>query len=233
MSGRGRPEPFAGGDSFDVLKVPVPVPPMIEEAFGYRGDEQYVSLSFGVRGRVMKDFVDDGEPPETENLYRSFLLHPIVRPYTDAFGIECDPPELAKLEPIESDADIERFESWSETSRCFLLDRKARQFSVGTVAGIGTWLILRPILFPESRVRVRRPTRFESAQEAEAALWAWLDLQPPARLTKDFVDSWNREFSERQAVSGCIAAGVKLGFEAGEIRRMVTEAFRPRRRGTE
>lgn len=227
MSGRPRPEPSAS----DVLRVPLPVPPMIEQAFGYDGDEQYVSLSFGVRGGVMRDLVGEGTPPETEDLYRSFLLHPAIKPHTDAFRIESDPPDFAKWAPMKSDADIEQFEAWSETSRCLLLDRKARQFSVGTVAGIGTWLIFRPFLFPKSRIRVRSARRYGSSREAESALWAWLELQPSACLTTEFIDNWNRTFSERQAVSGCIGAGVKLGFESGEIKRMVTEAFRSPRKG--
>ena len=234
MNRRGRPEPFAGGNSFDVLRVPLPVPPMIEQVFGYRGDEQYVSLGFGVRGGVMSDFVGEGALPQTEDLYRSYLLHAAVKPYTDAFRIETDPPECVKHVLVEeSDADIEQFESWSETSRCLLLDRKARQFSVGTVAGIGVWLIFKPFLFPNSRMKVRRAKRYGSAREAEAALWAWLELQPAAPLTTDFIHTWNQTFGERQAVSGCIGAGVKLGFEAGEIRRMVAEAFRSPRRGKE
>src|SRR5688572_1680192 len=123
MSGRPRPEPSAS----DVLRVPLPVPPMIEQAFGYDRNEQYVSLNFGVRGGVMRDLVVEGAPPETEDLYRSFLLHPAIKPYTDAFRIESDPPEFAKWTPMKSDADIEQFEAWSETSRCLLLDRKERQ----------------------------------------------------------------------------------------------------------
>jgi hypothetical protein len=153
MTSRGTS--LASGSWLDLLKVPLPVPPMIEEAFGYRRNERYVSLSFGVRGGVMKDFAKEGVPLETQDLYRSYLLHHAVKPYVDAFGIESDPPEFYKFATMGSDADIERFETWSETSRCLLLDRKARQFSVGTVAGIGTWLIFRPIPFPESRTLVR------------------------------------------------------------------------------
>lgn len=231
MNCHGRPEPFPSSESFEFLKVPLPVPPMIEQAFGFFGHEQYVSLGFGAQGGVMSDFVGEEAPPATEDLYRSFLLHPAIKPYTEAFRIESDPPEFAKWAPMKSDADIEQFEAWSETSRCLLLDRKARQFSVGTVAGIGTWLIFRLFLFPQPRIQLRSARRYGSSREAESALWAWLELQPSACLTTKFIDSWNRTFSERQAVSGCIGAGVKLGFESGEIKRMVTEAFRSPRKG--
>lgn len=231
MTRRGKP-PFASAESVEFLKVPLPVPPMIEQAFGYCGHEQYVSLGFGVQGGVMSDFVGEAVLPQTEDLYRSYLLHPAVKSYTDAFQIEVDPPAWVIRARIEEfDAENEQFESWAETSRCLLLDRKARQFLVGTIGGVRTWLILRRFLLTNPRRRVRQATEYESSQKAEEALWVWLESRPGLPPAAEFIRNWERVFRERQAVSGCIGAGVKLGFEVDDIKRMVVEAFKsPRNR---
>jgi hypothetical protein len=54
---------FRDAESYGFLPVPVPVPPMIEEAFGYRGRRQYITLGFGVHGGVMADLVGDAKVP--------------------------------------------------------------------------------------------------------------------------------------------------------------------------
>ena len=87
------PQSFDDAESFGFLAVPIPFPPMIEDAFRYCGRERYVTLGFGVRGGVMSDFVgDDSRRPRSRYVYRSFLTHPAMKPYTKAFQIETDPP---------------------------------------------------------------------------------------------------------------------------------------------
>ena len=203
-------------ESYRFLKVPLPVPPMIEDAFRYRGDEQYVSLGFGVHGGRMSDFVGDGLAPRSPHLYRSFLLHPAIKSYTEAFKIEAAPPDWLEAMSIdETDLRLEPFEAWSETARCLLLDRKFRQFFVGTVSRVRTWLILRPILNPCRKRCSPTPAVNKIAKVAEEALWAWLDNQPSPSLSVEFIQQWERQFREQQAVSGCIAAGFKLGSMLG------------------
>jgi hypothetical protein len=50
---------FCDAESYGFLSVPIRVPPMIEEAFRYRGRSRYVALGFGVHGGVMGDLVGD------------------------------------------------------------------------------------------------------------------------------------------------------------------------------
>jgi len=50
---------FRDAEAYGFLSVRILVPPMIEEAFGYRGRRQYVTLGFGVHGGVMGDLVGD------------------------------------------------------------------------------------------------------------------------------------------------------------------------------
>ena len=67
-------EMFGDAESYGFLSVPIPVPPMIEEAFGYRGRSQYVALGFGVHGGVMGDLVGDAERPFPADLYRRIFI---------------------------------------------------------------------------------------------------------------------------------------------------------------
>ena len=148
---------FRDAESYGFLSVPILVPPMIEEAFGYRGRRQYVVLGFGVHGGVMGDLVGDAGEPVPADLYRKFLLHPAIKPHTNAFRIEIDPPAWLKSMDIgEFESRKEDFESWSKQSRCLLLDRERRQFSVGSVHEVRSWLILRGALCKGGQVPNRR-----------------------------------------------------------------------------
>jgi hypothetical protein len=50
---------FRDAEAHGFLPVPMPVPPMLEEAFGYRGRRRFVALAYGVEGGVMGDVVTD------------------------------------------------------------------------------------------------------------------------------------------------------------------------------
>jgi hypothetical protein len=220
------PEALKSAGAFGFLTVPLPVPPTIEEAFRYRRREQYVSLGFGVNGGVMNDFVGDAVRPRSPNLYKSVLLHPAVKPYTDAFQIETAPPNWLEGMSIEEfDSRQEQFQTWSETSRCLLLDRKVRQFFVGTVAEIRTWLTLRSALYRD-REPWSRLDRKISSKMAEQKLSTWLGEQTPPLLLGEYIQEWERQFRERQSITACTAAGFRLGFGQDSVRALMTEAFR-------
>src|ERR1051325_11390882 len=82
-------------DSFSdhgFLPVPIPVPPTLEKAFRYHGRGRFVALAYGVHGGVMGDLVGDAAEPVPVDPYREFLLCPPVKPHTEAFKIDVDPP---------------------------------------------------------------------------------------------------------------------------------------------
>ena len=223
------PQSFESAESVGFLKVPLPVPPMIEAAFRYRGHERYVSLGFGIHGGVMSDFVGESVRPRSRFLYRSFLSHPAIKPYTDAFQLETDPPVwLEGLKIDECDGREEQLETWSEASRCLLLERESRQFFVGTVAEIRQWLILRPVfcITGEKRIPLDIP-RSIYFKASEQALSNWLAVQSAPSLSEDFVAEWERKFHTRQSIAACTAAAFRLGFGHHDVRRMMTEAFTP------
>jgi hypothetical protein len=145
---------FGDAERFGFLPIPNPVPPMIEQAFRYRGRGQYVTLGFGVHGGVMTDMVKDAQEPVPADLYRKILLHRVMKPHTDAFQIDLDPPAWLKSMPIsEFDQRREEFAIWSNKSRCLLLDRVRRRFLVGSVSGVRDWLLMRGALYRGWRVR--------------------------------------------------------------------------------
>lgn len=216
---------FRSAEAYDFLPVPIPVPPMIEGAFRYRGHSQYVNLGFGVKGGTMGDMIGDAVLPEPTDLYRQFLLHPVVKPYSLAFQIETEPPEwLCKMEIGDVEACHERLESWWKRSRCLLLDRQSRHFFVSTVSEVRNWLMLRGGLLGRSarRSRVRRHI---SASSKVDQLFRWLDTQPIPTVSDPFLHAWETRFSERRAIEGCIGAAFSLGFKAGEVRKMMFDTF--------
>jgi hypothetical protein len=64
---------------------------MLEEAFGYCGRRRFVALAYGVEGGVMGDLVADAAKTVPADLYGQLLLHPAMKPHSDAFHIEVDP----------------------------------------------------------------------------------------------------------------------------------------------
>ena len=209
--------------------IPLPVPPMIENAFRYRGDRPYVSLGFGVHGGGMSDYHRDGPRPRTRGLLTAYLQHPAVRPYTEAFRINSVGPDwLEELSPDEVLQQFPRFEQWAADARGLLLDRVARQFYVGPVMQTRTWMILRSALgYSGPRCANGGKEQPRIARRDEQALWDWLDRQPPpdCLLSREWVDEWERRYQRQEAVSACIGAGSKLGLKSSAVRELLNETF--------
>jgi hypothetical protein len=220
---------FGDAEKFGFLPVPIAVPPMIEQAFHYRGRGQYVTLGFGVHGGVMTDMVKDAEEPEPADLYRKMLLHRVIKPHTDAFQIDLDPPGwLQSMQISEFDQRRDEFAIWSNKSRCLLLDREIRRFLVGSVTGVRDWLLLRGALYRGRRVR---RSRIEPSPEmAVQKLFAWLDQQTPEPVSAQFLAEWESRFQERQAVAACTAAAFSLGFKDDDVRSLMHDVFQNRER---
>jgi len=215
---------FRDAEGYGFLPVPVPVPPMIEKAFGYQGGRRFVALAYGVHGGVMGDLVGDATEPVPKDLYRQFLLHPAIKPFTDAFKIEVDPPEwLDGLSISGSESRMEDLDHWLHQSRCLLLDRERRRFFVDTVSELRGWLMLREALYPGRKKYGR--LRGRSRECAVRDLFAWLDEQRPEPLSAQSVAIWDRRFHEKLAIRGCAGAGFSLGFPADDIRSLVRSAF--------
>jgi hypothetical protein len=201
---------FGDAEKFGFLPVPIPVPPMIEQAFHYRGCGQYVTLGFGVHGGVMTDMVKDAEEPVPANLYRKMLLHRVMKPHTDAFQIDLDPPAwLKSMQISEFDQHRDEFAIWSNKSRCLLLDRERRRFLVDSVSGVRNWLLMCGALYRGRRLRTPR-VKF-SPEMAVQKLFAWLDQQTPELVSAPFLAEWESRFQERQAIAACTAAAFSLG----------------------
>jgi hypothetical protein len=131
----------------------------------------------------MGDMIRDAVPPEPHDLYRQFLLHPSIKPYTDAFQIETDPPEwLVEMEIAEFESYKAQVESWWHRSRCLLLDRKTRRLFVSTISNFRNWLLLRGALIANGNAQWRLRRRL-SATSAMEELFQWLDSQPTPTIS--------------------------------------------------
>jgi hypothetical protein len=206
----------------------MPVPPTLEEAFGYREGRRFVALAYGVEGGVMGDVVTDAAKTVPADLYRQLLLHPAMKPHSDAFHIEVDPPAWLDGLPIsESELREDDLENWLNSSRCLLLDRERRQFFVDTVSEVRGWLMLREAFTQEQPKRGRLQGR--SPGSAVRDLFAWLNTQSPSAPTEQFVAIWERKFQENLAMRACIGAGLRLGFQADELQSLVRTALQVHR----
>jgi hypothetical protein len=107
------------------------MPPMMERAFGYRGDLRYVEFSYSVRTHEF-GYSDGGDHvPSDTGLWTWFLQHPLVSPEVP----EAQYPTLYGKFTSESCPTPEEFIALSEEERekhwqvchCLLLDRRTRQ----------------------------------------------------------------------------------------------------------
>jgi hypothetical protein len=220
MDSRRLAESFKSAEAHGFLPVPIPVPPMIESAFRYRGHSQYVCLGFGAQGGTMGDMVRDSVPTEPPDLYRQFLLHPAVMPYTGAFQIDTDAPEWVRGKIVDSDEALARLESWLHRSRCLLLDRQNRKLYVSTLSDVRNWLMFRIEAKP-----FRNGRRF-TPSAAVRELFSWLDAQPLPTIDEHYLRDWNAIFNKQRAIEACVGAAFELGFKGDEVRRMVSDVLR-------
>lgn len=66
---------------FDGQLLPIPVPPMLEEAFGYRGTLRFVEFAYSKTPRQFV-YCDGGDfIPSDEGLWIRFLRHPLIAPH--------------------------------------------------------------------------------------------------------------------------------------------------------
>jgi hypothetical protein len=164
----------------------------------------------------MSDFVGDSRRPRSRKLYRWFLTRPAIRPYVDAFHLEAEPPcWLERLQVEDCEGYEEQIETWSQTSRCLLLDRSARQFFVGSIAEARQWLIFRPALSRSAEPRILNTHGLISFKHPERALADWLAKQPKPAVSKDFVANWEQQFRIRQSISACTSAAFNSSWDSG------------------
>ena len=107
------------------------MPPMMERAFGYRGDLRFVEFSYSPRTRRF-GYSDGGDHIlSDEDLWTWFLHHPLVAyevdeaRYPTLYGTFLT-QHLADLEDVAALTEQEG-QTYSEPCHCLLLDREDRQ----------------------------------------------------------------------------------------------------------
>jgi len=109
------------------------MPPMMEEAFGYRGDLRYVEFSYSPK-TLKFGYSDGGDHlPSDAKLWEWFLHHPLVRPEVDAeryptlYGRFAPENFLSSEEFIAGLADGDDKANHYPACHSLLLDRQQRQ----------------------------------------------------------------------------------------------------------
>jgi tetratricopeptide (TPR) repeat protein len=130
-------------EDFGLIKLPIPVPPMLETALGYPGNERYVALHeclSWARGFVVEDFEEIW--PGVSASWSLFCSHPAVAQVFERLGLG-----FKRNVPIMSWADrialpsSQRMEFWSKT-RYLVLDRKDRVVYVSSCPKVQLFLTM-------------------------------------------------------------------------------------------
>ena len=173
------PSAIAGVELLDM-----PVPPMLEEALGYRGNLRFVEFGYCPRTRQF-GYGDGGDDiPSNPDLWLQFLRHPAIAPYLP----ESRYPTLYGVFPRGHRRAIEKFFAKGSRRKLptpphrLLLDRKKRQLYVCRTDHTTLFFGLTE---PEGKERIivdgllmdpaSRDYREPPQQEVVAALLGWLD----------------------------------------------------------
>jgi tetratricopeptide (TPR) repeat protein len=132
-------------EQFGLVKLPIPVPPMLETALGYPGGERYVTFHecrVSTAGFLVED--SDRKWPGVEAGWLLFCRHPAVARILEILRLD-----LKRNVPIMSWADwialpsSQREEYWSKT-RYLVLDRLDRVLYVGIYPRVRIFLSMQP-----------------------------------------------------------------------------------------
>ena len=132
-------------EDFGLVKLPIPVPPMLEMALGYPGDERFIAFH-ECRVSMAGFFVEDSDRkwPGVAAGWSLFCRHPAVARILEALRLD-----LKRNVPIMSWADwialpsSKRVEYWSKT-RYLVLDRQDRVLYVGIYPRVRIFLSMEP-----------------------------------------------------------------------------------------
>jgi tetratricopeptide (TPR) repeat protein len=132
-------------EDFGLVKLPIPVPAMLETALGYPGDERFVAFH-ECRVSTAGFFVEDSDRkwPGVAAGWSLFCRHPAVARILEALRLD-----LKRNVPIMSWADWialpspQRLEYWSKT-RYLVLDRHDRILYIGIYPRVRIFLSMEP-----------------------------------------------------------------------------------------
>jgi tetratricopeptide (TPR) repeat protein len=140
-------------ESFGLINIPIPVPPMLEQALGYPGEERYVAFH-ECRVHVPGVFIEDahGQWPGIAAGWSLFCKHPAVSQILETLRMDLrrGVPVIPWKEWVTMNRP-ERQAHWSRT-RILVLDRCKRTFYVGIQPNVLTFLTIQstsPLQGPE------------------------------------------------------------------------------------
>jgi len=114
-----------------VQLLSIPVPPMLEEALGYRGTLRFVEFGFSAR-TLRYGYCDGGDDiPSDQDLWIKFLRHPAIathlpeKRYPTLYGVF--PGNRKRAVKQHSGRSTEKKDRYAHPAHCLLLDREKRQ----------------------------------------------------------------------------------------------------------
>lgn len=133
-------------ESFNLLNLPIPVPPMLEAALGYSGDRRYVAFH-ECRVTTLGLFIADAyhKWPGVEAGWSLFCKHPAVARILEILRLDLKRSiPIMRWDEWIAMGDSAREQLGSKT-RCLVLDRQDRRLYVGTCPNVTLFLSMEPI----------------------------------------------------------------------------------------
>ena len=122
-------EKFDSPEAWGLMRLSWAVPPIMERAFGYRGNRRYVAFYVNIRSGEFgcDDGVGDHVPVEP-TCWRQFIEHLAIRPLLESLGFFDQP--VVEAEQLADLGEKELSEYFKRTRR-LLLDRDERALYIG------------------------------------------------------------------------------------------------------
>lgn len=134
-------------EDFNLFKLPIPVPPMMEAALGYPGEERYVAFH-ECRITTPGIFIEDANHkwPGVEAGWSLFCRHPAVARILEVLRLDLKRSlPIMRWDEWIAMGDAGREPLWSKT-RYLVLDRQDRRLYVGTHPNVTLFLSMQPLL---------------------------------------------------------------------------------------
>ena len=207
------PERIKSPEARGLMKLPVAVPAMMEEAFGYGGDCRYVAFCVSNATRLFGYEVGaEDHVPVDPACWRAFIDHPAILPLLESLGFT-DQPMLSPDELMSLSED-ERSEYFQKT-RQLVLDRDERVLFIGPtdqVFGFLTmnWVLTKDDLVGESDSEEGDVVPIPIPPAVHDAFRAWLDDQLQTAMAQFRLAHWYKRQLRFEEALGSLQRAAEL-----------------------
>ncbi len=186
-----------------LIPIRIPVPPLFEAAFGYRGGLRFVAFHYSPpKGYVVHSDGGDDLPVPNPNDWITFVHHPVMRTELEDYFTLFGRVGTRKVRTPEEFQELsnEQREVYCRSFHALVLDRQERQLYVTTWENLK--ILFQPCAEPEEEAHIQLPdgTLVSTGNENFAdpvdptmvqALWEWLNHQLATPAGQERLARWH------------------------------------------